>query len=101
MGCELLGPRHAAIRGWAARGGNAVRFLGPEPALEVSRRDLQKRLVFWLLNQHGAQWRHLGYTESQAQSFISWCSMGTRAKFLTFNRIQSKVVIDLLMVITP
>ena len=27
-----------------ARGGTAVRFLGPEKALGVSRRDLQKRV---------------------------------------------------------
>jgi len=41
-------PRHAGIGGneiadGLARGGSALRFLGPEPALSVSRRDLQKR----------------------------------------------------------
>jgi len=30
-----------------------LRFLGPEPALGVSRRDLQKRLRRWLAKQHG------------------------------------------------
>ena len=39
-----------------ARGGSSLRFLGPKPALGVSRRDLQKRLGRWLVNQRGAQW---------------------------------------------
>ena len=54
-------PGHAGTRGneiadGLARGGTALRFLGPEPALRVSRRDLQKRLGHRLANQHGAQW---------------------------------------------
>ena len=43
-------PGHAGIRGneiadELARGGSALRFHGPEPALGVSRRDLQKSTV--------------------------------------------------------
>jgi hypothetical protein len=54
-------PRHAGIRGneitdGLARGGSALSFCGPEPALGVSRRDLQKRLGRWLADQHGALW---------------------------------------------
>jgi len=65
MRCEGLSPGHAVIRGndfadGIARCGNALRFLAPEPALGVSRRDLQKRLGFWLVIQHGAQWRDIG-----------------------------------------
>jgi len=78
------------------RGGTALRFLGPEPALGVSRRDLQKRLGRWLINQHGAQWRGLGYTQGQALEFIFGPSLDTRAKFMTFNKIQSRVVTGLL-----
>jgi len=94
-------PGHAGIRGneianGLARGGTALRFLGPEPALGVSRRDLQKRLGQWLANQHEAQWRGLGDTQRQAREFISGPSLGTRAKFMTFNRIQSRVVTGLL-----
>ena len=42
-------PRHAGVRGNEiaddlARGHSALRFLGPEPALGVSRRDLQKNV---------------------------------------------------------
>ena len=79
-----------------ARGGTALRFLGLKPALWVSRRDLQKRLGRWLANQHGAQWRGLGDTQRQTQEFISEPSLGTRAKFVTFNRIQSRVETGLL-----
>jgi hypothetical protein len=94
-------PGHAGIRGneiadGRTRGGSALRFLGPEPALGVSRRDLQKRLGRWLVNQHGAQWRGLRHTQRQAQEFISGPSLGTRAKFLTFNRIQSWAVTGLI-----
>jgi len=79
-----------------ARGGIALRFLGTEPALGVSRRDLQKRLGRWLANQHGAQWQCLGDIQRQAREFISGPRLGTRAKFMTFNRIQSRVVTGLL-----
>jgi hypothetical protein len=78
------------------RGGSALRFFGPEPALGVSGRDLQKRLGRWFVNQHGAQWRVLVDTQKQAREFILGPSLGTRAKFMTLSRIQSGVVIGLL-----
>jgi hypothetical protein len=64
-------PGHAGIWGneiadGLARGGSALSFFGPEPALGVSRRDLQTRLGRWLVNQHGALWRGLGDTQRQA-----------------------------------
>ena len=64
-------PGRTVIRGneianGLTRGGIALRFLGPEPPLGVSRRDLQKKLSHWLVNQHGAQWRALGDTQRQA-----------------------------------
>jgi len=94
-------PGHAGIWGneiadGLVRRGTAVRFLGSEPTLGVSRRDLQMRLGRWLVNQHGAQWRGLGDTQRQAHEFISGPSLGTRAKFMTYNRAQSRVVTGLL-----
>jgi len=88
-------PSHAGIQGneiahGLTRGSSAPRLLGPEPALGVSKHDLQKRLGRWLVNQYGAQWRGLGDTQRQAREFISGPSLGTRAKFLTFNRTQSR-----------
>ena len=63
-----------------ARGGSSLRFLGPELALGISRRDLQKRLGPWLVNQHGAQWRGLGDTQRQAREFISGTQSGYRGQ---------------------
>jgi len=54
------------------------------------------RLGRWLVNQHGAQWRGLGDTQRQAREFISGPNLGTRAKFMTFNRTQSRAVTSLL-----
>ena len=73
-----------------------TRFLGPEPALGVSRQDLQKRLRRWLDNQHRAQWQGLGDTHRQARELISGPSLGSRAKLMTFNRSQSRAVTGLL-----
>jgi hypothetical protein len=94
-------PGHAGIRGneiadGLARGGSALSFFGPKPALGVSRRDLQTRLGRWLVNQRGALWRGLGDTQRQAREFISGPSLGTRTKFTTLSRIQSRAVTDLL-----
>jgi len=63
------------------RSGSALRFLGPEPAMGVSRCDLQKRLGRWLVNQHAAQWRALGDTQRQAQELILGPSLGAMATF--------------------
>jgi len=92
----LAGTRGNEIADGLARCGSALRFHGPEPALGVSTRDLQKRLGRWLAKQHGAQWRGLGDTQRQARELISGPSLGTRAKFIAFNRIQSRVVTGLL-----
>jgi len=94
-------PGHDGVRGnetadELARGGSALRFLGPELVLGVSRRDMRKRLDCWLVKQHWAKWRGLGNTQRQAPELILGPSLGTRAKFLTFNRTQSRVVTGLL-----
>jgi len=86
------GPGRAGIWGneitdGLARGDSALGFYGPELALGVSRRDLQKRLGCRLVNQHGAQWRGLGDTQRQAREFISRPSLGTRAKLMTPSRV--------------
>jgi hypothetical protein len=65
-------------------------FSGPEPALGVSRRDTQKRLSRWLVNQQWTRWRGHGDTQRQARELISGPSLGAKAKFLSFNRTQSR-----------
>ena len=49
-----------------------------------------------MVTQHGAQWRGLGDTQRQARAFTLGPRLGTRAKFFTFNRTQSRAVTGLL-----
>ena len=56
----------------------------------------KKRLSPCLVNQHWARWRGLGDTQRQAGELISGPSLGAKAKFLSFNRTQSRVVTGLL-----
>jgi hypothetical protein len=88
---------HAGVTGneiadGLARCGSASRFVGPEPALGVSRQDLRNRINRWLVNQHWRRWGSLGNTQRQARELISGPSLGTKARLLSFNRMQSRVV---------
>jgi hypothetical protein len=92
---------HAGVRGneiadELPRGGSVLDFLGPEPALEVSRLVIQRKLGSWLANQHWARWWGLGNTLRQARELKSGHDLGTRAKLLSFNRFQSTAVTGLL-----
>ena len=54
-------PGHAGIRGSEiadelARGSSALKFVGPEPALGVSRLDIRRRIRQWLVYQHWVWW---------------------------------------------
>jgi hypothetical protein len=94
-------PGHAGVHGneiadELARNGSALRFLGPEPALGVSRCDIRRNLGCWLSRQHRANWHDLANTLRQARELISGPCPGMRVKFLFFNRIQSRAVTGLL-----
>jgi hypothetical protein len=71
-------------------------FLGPEPALRVSRQDLRNKIGRWLGNQHRRRWQNLGSAQRQARELISDPCRGTRVRFLSFNGTQSRVVTGLL-----
>jgi len=84
-------PGHAGVRGneiadELARGSSVFGLFGPEVALGVSRRDIQKRLSCWLVNQQWARWRGLGDTQRQARELISGPSLGVKAKLPSLNR---------------
>jgi hypothetical protein len=49
-----------------------------------------------LVNQHWEWWQGLGNTQIQARELISGPCLGVKARFLSFNRTQSKVVTGLL-----
>jgi hypothetical protein len=97
--CWVLG--HAGVGGneiavKLVRGGSALTFVGTEQALGVSRQDIRRRIRRWLVNQHWVWWRALGNTQRQARELISGPCLGTKARFLFFNRTQSRAVTDLL-----
>jgi hypothetical protein len=75
-----------------ARGGSVLEFFGPEPALGVSRQSIQRTLSRRLINQHWAKWRGLDGSQRQARELISGPSLAAKAKLVSFNRTQSRVV---------
>jgi hypothetical protein len=90
-------PEYVVMRSLTgSQGMAALGFLGPEPALGVSRCDIRKRLKGWLISQHWASWCDLGNTLRQARELISGPCPGTRIKLLSLNRNQSRVVAGLL-----
>jgi len=57
-------PGHAGVQGneiadKLARDSSVLEFVGPEPALGVSRQDIRRRIRRWLVNQHRIWWRGL------------------------------------------
>jgi hypothetical protein len=87
-------PGHAGVRGneiadELARDGSVLRFVGPEPALGVSRQDTRRRIRRWLYNQHWAWWQGLGDTQRQTRELILGPCLSVKARLLYFNRIQS------------
>jgi len=94
-------PGHAGVCGneiadELARGSSVLEFLGPQPVLGVFRRDIRRRISRWLNNQQWERWRGLGDTQRRARELISGPCLSARARFLSFNRIQSRAVIGLL-----
>jgi hypothetical protein len=77
------------------RGGSALKFVGPQPDLGVSRQNI-RRIRCWFINQHWAKWWDLGNTQRQARELISGPYLGAMARFLSFNRTQSRAVTGLL-----
>jgi hypothetical protein len=97
---------HAGVRGnetadELARCVSALGFIGPQLALGVSRQDLRNKISRWLGSQHWRHWQNLGNTQRQARELISGPCQDTKIRLLSFNRIQSRVVVDFLPDIIP
>jgi hypothetical protein len=65
-----------------ARGGSAVKFVGPKPVLGVSRQDV-RRIRRWLVNRHWVLWRGLGNAQRQTPELILGPCVGDKARFLS------------------
>ena len=90
-------PGHAGVRGnettdKLARGSSVMGFLGPEPALAVSRQDTKKKDQSLVGQPALVQRRGLGDTQRQVRELILGQCLGAKARFLSFNRTQSKAV---------
>jgi ribonuclease HI len=81
-------PGHAGMRGnetadGLTRNGSASDFVGPEPALGISRQDFRTRINRWLENQHQRRWWNLGGSQRRIMLF-------------SLTRAQTRVVTGLL-----
>jgi len=93
-------PGHAGVRGneiadKLARSGSVQRFVGPEPFLGVCRQNIRRKMKLWMEKQHLALWHGPCSTQRQARELISVPDLAIRARLLSFNRTQTKVVIGL------
>ena len=79
-----------------ARDSSVLEFVGPEPASGVSRQDIRRRIRHWFVNQHWIWWQGLGDTQRQAGELILGPCLGAKARFLSFNRAESRAVTGLL-----
>jgi len=94
-------PGHAGVTGNEiadkfSRSGSAQRFVAPEPFLRVSRQNIRMKLNHWMGNQHLALWRGTCDTQRQARELIPDPDRATRARLLSLNMTQTKVIIGLL-----
>jgi hypothetical protein len=79
-----------------AREGSAHHFVGPEPAVGVSRQRIRSKIQCWLERQHLVQRRGLAGTMRQTQGLITGTNTAARTALMSFNRAQSRVIIGLL-----
>jgi hypothetical protein len=76
-------------------------FVGREPALQVSRQNMRKKMKCWMDNQHMTMWWCLISTQGQARKLISGSILIAETRLLTFNRTQSRAVTGLVIGLTP
>ena len=61
----------------------------------VSRQNIRRKMKRWIEKQHLVLWRVPCSIQRQARELISGPDLATRARLLSFNRAQSRVVIGL------
>jgi len=81
-------PGHSRVRGnetadQPAKEGTVHQFVGPEPALRVSRQNKAKNIKRWMYNQqHMSMWPGLISTQRQARKLISGPSPTPKTRLL-------------------
>ena len=88
--------RGSEIADKLARDVSVQRFVGPELFLGVSRQNIRRKIKCWMENQHLVLWRGPCSKQTQARELISGPDLATRARLMSFNVAQSRVVIGLL-----
>jgi hypothetical protein len=71
-------------------------FVGPEPALRVSRHDIRRNNVGLLVSRIGVGGGVLVNTQRQSRELISGPYLDTKPRCLSFNRTHSTVLTGLL-----
>jgi hypothetical protein len=71
-------------------------LFGTRAFLVVFRQNISGKIKRWMGNQHFVLWRGPCSVERQAGELISDPDLATRARLLSLNRTQSRVVIVLL-----
>jgi ribonuclease HI len=100
-------PRHSGIRGneiadELAREASAHDFVGPEPAVGVSRQCIRRKMQCWMNRQHLVRWWGPVGTMRQAQEMISGPNTVARTVLMSINRVQSReLLLASLLGITP
>ena len=99
-------PGHAGVReneiaDKLERDVSAQRFVGHEPVLGVCRQKIRRKMKRWMEKKHLALWRGRCSTQRQSRELISSPDPAIGARLLSFNRTQTRVVIGLLLDITP
>ena len=94
-------PGHAGVIGnevtdTLTRDGSVQRFVGPQPFLGVSGQNIRRKMKCWMEKQHLVLCRVPCSTQRQARELISGPDLATRARLLSFNRTQSRIIIGLL-----
>jgi hypothetical protein len=78
-----------------AREGTVKQFVGPEPALGISRQKI-RNIKRWMDNQDMAMWRGLN-NQRQTRKLISDHNPTANTRLLSFHKTQSRAVAGLLI----
>jgi hypothetical protein len=78
------------------RNGSVQRFVGPEPFFGASGQNIRRKMKCWMEKQHLVLCCGPCRTQRQARELIYGPGLATRARLLSFNRTQSRIIIGLL-----